>query len=106
MAKTPEGNVKVRIKQALALLGQRCRAFMPVQGEFVEMGFPDFLCCIDGRFVSIEAKRGKSIEPTTRQKFRMEDIRAAGGVALLVHIGNIERFEDLCRSIASGSSFP
>ena len=79
---------------------------MPVMSEMGEMGFPDFICCIDGLFVAIEAKRGESIEPTTRQKFRMEDIKVAGGLALLVHKDNVEKFEALCREATSGSSFP
>lgn len=95
MAKTPEGEVKNRIKDALATLGPRCRAFWVVPSGMGENGISDVTCCIDGRFMSVEAKRGKVLEPTTLQKFRIADVRAAGGIAIVVNHQNVDQFEYL-----------
>ena len=94
MRKTPEGEVKKRITAALKRLGpDRCWYVMPVMGELGTVGIPDYLCCIDGRFLAIEAKRGKALVPTTRQQFRIEDIQRAGGKALVINVENIRAFE-------------
>lgn len=76
---------------------------MPVMGEFGAAGQPDFVACIDGRFLGIEAKRGKQLKPTTRQQFRIDDIKQAGGQAIVVHAENIERFEKLILGLKNGS---
>jgi hypothetical protein len=75
--KTEEGRLKDQIKAHLASI--KAYRFMPVQ-----MGYGattlDFLCCIKGRFVGIEAKApGK--KPTRRQELCIEEILAAGGIA-------------------------
>lgn len=98
--RTPEGLIKNRIKAALNTLGpDRCWWFMPVAGEFGASGIPDFVCCVDGRFFSIEVKRGAAVKPTTRQEIRMEAIKKAKGEAIVVHAQNIERFENAIESM-------
>lgn len=57
--------------------------WMKVHGDlFQKSGVPDILACINGRFVGIEVKRpgGRLSE---LQKYNIEHIRAAGGVAFV-----------------------
>lgn len=46
-------------------------------------GYPDILCCVNGRFVSLEVKQeGGRVSPL--QLCRIAEIRAAGGCAEVV----------------------
>lgn len=77
--KTPEGYEKDKIKKYLDSIG--AWYFCPYMAGFGKGGVPDIIVCHRGRFISIEVKRpGK--EPTERQKLRMAEVQAAGGVAI------------------------
>jgi len=81
MASTPEGKVKAKIK---AILKEHNVYYaMPMGTGFGNSGVPDFLCCVNGEFLAIEAKAGKG-KPTALQEKNMRDIAAAGGRALVV----------------------
>ena len=83
MAKTPEGRVKDAIKAWLKAQG--AWYFMPVPSGFGVHGIPDFICCIQGRFVAIEAKApGKRKSTTSNQDDRIAEIIEAGGYAIVV----------------------
>lgn len=78
---TPEGKVKEKIK---ALLKKHDIYYaMPIGTGFGNSGVPDFLCCVNGFFVAVEAKAGRG-KPTALQEKNMRDIEAAGGRALVV----------------------
>lgn len=79
---TPEGRVKRRFNERLRKLNLVWK-YMPVPGG---MGLPtlDYLLCVAGHFVAIEAKANASKKPTPRQEATMADIRAAGGIVLLI----------------------
>lgn len=111
MATTPEGKVKAGIRRLLESKGI-VRAgssnvndaiagwyYMPLQGALSTHGIPDFVCCIGGRFVAIEAKApGRRADTTEHQKRRISEIRFAGGVALVVDDVEIleEFFDEQC----------
>lgn len=76
--KTPEGYEKADIDKYLKSIG--AYIVKPRSGGFGASGAPDFVCCWQGRFFSIEVKREKK-KPTAIQDTRMADIRSAGGVA-------------------------
>jgi Holliday junction resolvase len=78
---TPEGKVKEKIKKILKEHGAYYA--MPIGTGFGNSGVPDFLCCVNGEFLAIEAKAGKGV-PTALQEKNMRDIEAAGGRALVV----------------------
>lgn len=83
---TPEGKMKARIKELL-LEGQRhgtIYSFMPVQSGFGQATI-DYLCCMRGRFVGIEAKRPGVNKLTSRQELIRERIINAGGTFFLVN---------------------
>lgn len=79
---TPEGRVKAKINKALKALGVDCWRFMPVQSGY---GTPalDYLLCIRGRFVAIEAKKpGGKLTPL--QEGTKAAMEAAGGIVLVI----------------------
>ena len=78
---TPEAKVKAKIKKILKDMG--IYYAMPIGTGYGNAGVPDFLCCVRGYFLAIEAK-AKGGKPTALQVKNMEDIRKAGGVSLVV----------------------
>lgn len=95
---TPEGRVKTDIKKELDVRGfwragtpepERVIGwyYMPVSNGMGVHGIPDFVCCYTGKSFFIEAKAPKG-ECTANQLQRHAEIRAAGGVVLV--IDNIE----------------
>ena len=82
-AQTPEGRVKAKIKTWLQARG--IWFFMPVSSGFGVKGVPDFVCCIGGTFLGIEAKApGKLSNTSELQKIQLAAIKAAGGIAIVV----------------------
>ena len=77
---TPEGKVKDTIKIVLKRMGAYYH--MPVQNG---MGKPslDFICCIRGRFVAIEAKADGG-HMTLRQELTIKEMKEAGAIAIIV----------------------
>ena len=84
---TPEAKIKQRIKQILEELG--CYYFMPIGGPYSRIGVPDFIGCIDGLYIAIEAKAGKN-KATALQLRELEKVRQCGGLALVVDDSNID----------------
>lgn len=83
MARTPEGKVKDDIKKWLKARGAYW--YMPSQNGMGVVGVPDFICCIGGRFVGIEAKApGKRGNTTPNQEHQIAAIHKAGGAAIVV----------------------
>jgi len=87
MAATPEKLVKEKIKKILK--EHDVWYAMPMGTGYGNSGVPDFLCCVNGKFLAIEAKAGKGI-PTALQEKNMRDIEKAGGRALVVNEKTLE----------------
>ena len=81
MAATPEAKVKAKIKATLKKHGAYYA--MPIGTGYGNSGVPDFLVCLGGEFLGIEAKAGKN-KPTALQEKNMREIESAGGRALVV----------------------
>jgi len=79
---TPEGKVKLSIKNYLKTLEPDLWSFMPVSCGYGVSGIPDIVGCYKGRFFAIEVKReGGKIRPwQTRTR---EIIKLAGGIAII-----------------------
>ncbi len=86
---TPEGKLKQKINVYLRSIN--AYIFMPVQTGYGSTTL-DFLCCIKGKFVGIEAK-AKGNFPTPLQKLTMERITKAGGLAFVAW--DIERVQKM-----------
>lgn len=86
MAQTPEGRVKAKIR--VKLDAWKVYYFMPPANGYGRTGIPDFIICVNGRFVAIEAKAGKGTT-TALQDRELHAIFKAGGVSLVVNENNL-----------------
>ena len=83
---TPEAKVK---KVVVAQLKKLCAYyFYPVTGGYGQSGVPDIVGCYEGLFFGIECKAGKN-KPTPLQEKNLEQIRAAGGLNMVVNENNM-----------------
>ena len=79
---TPEGKVKAEIKNILKKHG--VWYFMPRGTVLGSAGIPDFICCIAGKFVAIEAKSATG-RLSAMQYRQIELIRNQGnGIVMVV----------------------
>lgn len=92
MAKTPEAKVKDKIKKILKDNGVYYA--MPIGTGYGNSGVPDFLCCVNGHFLAIEAKAGKGTTTALQEK-NIRDIRHAGGMAAVITEEQLEYLEQL-----------
>jgi pantoate kinase len=90
MAATPESRVKAKIKAILS--DNNIYYAMPVGSGYGNSGVPDFLCCVNGRFVAIEAKAGKGTTTALQDK-HLKQIAECGGVALVINENNLADLE-------------
>lgn len=92
MPATPEAKVKAKIKDILKT--HNAYYVMPIGTGYGNSGAPDFICCVNGQFLAIEAKAGNN-KPTALQEKNIRDIRNAGGYAMVVNEDNLEELETL-----------
>jgi len=96
MAATPEAKVKAKIK---AILKENDVYYaMPIGTGYGNSGVPDFLCCVAGRFVAIEAKAGKGTT-TALQDDHLARITESRGVAMVINEQNLYTLEPLIHFI-------
>ena len=81
-----EADVKKAIKKILDDAG--AWYFMPVSAGYGKHGIPDFVCCLYGRFLAIEAKHNGNM-PTALQAKVLKDIAEHGGGVLVIDETNI-----------------
>ena len=84
---TPEAKVKAKVKKLLNELGAYYT--MPVTGGYGNSGVPDFIVCKESLFYGIECKANGG-KPTALQLKHLDDIRKAGGIALVIDETNVE----------------
>lgn len=70
------------------------------QAGYNKPGVPDYLACICGRFVGVEAKFGKNTT-TPMQDRQLREIEQAGGVSIVVSDKNLDEFESIIYTLAS-----
>ena len=97
MASTPEKKVKDKVVKLLK--ANSVYYFFPNTHGFGRSGVPDIICCLGGFFVGIECKAGKN-KPTALQEKEMQDIRNAGGRAIVVNEENIHDVESLIKEMS------
>lgn len=90
MAATPEKKVKDAVRALLVKHGVY-HVFVPANG-YGRSGIPDLLCCVRGLFLAVECKAGGN-KATKLQLRELEDIRLAGGYAVIVDEHQLETFE-------------
>lgn len=87
MAQTPEVFVKAQIRAILKK--HNVYYAMPIGTGYGNSGVPDFLCCVNGKFLAIEAKAGNN-KPTALQEKNLKAIIESGGDAWVVNETNVE----------------
>jgi hypothetical protein len=92
MATTPEAKVKAKIKAILK--AHNIYYAMPIGTGYGNSGVPDFLCCVNGCFLAIEAKAGKGTT-TALQLKNMQAINAAGGYTCIINETNLENLTNV-----------
>jgi pantoate kinase len=90
MASTPEAKVKAKIKAILK--AHNVYYAMPIGTGYGNSGVPDFLCCVHGYFIAIEAKAGKGTTTALQDK-NIKQIAESGGVALVINETNLADIE-------------
>ena len=101
MAATPEKKVKDKV---VAILKQEgAYYFFPATHGFGRSGVPDVVACVNGYFLAVECKAGKN-KPTALQIREIENIRHAGGVAVVVNETNWGMLPELVRKLKRGTS--
>jgi len=97
MAATPESKVKAKIKKILQTHGVYYA--MPIGTGYGNSGVPDFLCCVRGRFVAIEAKAGRGTTTALQDK-NLRDIERAQGVTFVINEESLDTLEKYIRLLA------
>ena len=67
-------------------------------------GVPDLLVCCDGVFVAVELKAATG-KPSALQIWNIEQIRAAGGVGIVLYPDQFENFKHMISLLQSGNSY-
>ena len=93
---TPEKKVKAEVVKVLKSFG--AYYFYPVTGGYGASGVPDIVGCYMGKFFAIECKAGKG-KTTALQEKNIAQIKATGGLAIVVNEDNIEDVGNLMRQI-------
>lgn len=83
---TPESKVKDQIKKILK--AHNVYYAMPMGTGYGNAGVPDFLCCVNGRFLAIEAKAGKGTTTALQDK-NLNAIHDCGGQAWVINENNL-----------------
>ena len=99
MALTPEGKVKAKVVKILREEG--VYYFFPATHGYGRSGVPDVICCVAGKFLAIECKAGAN-KPTALQVHEIEQIRSAGGVAVVVNEANWDSVREIIRKLKGG----
>jgi pantoate kinase len=92
MATTREAKVKAKIKAILK--AHNIYYAMPIGTGYGNSGVPDFLCCVNGKFLAIEAKAGKG-QATALQLKNMQAINLAGGYTCIINESNLENLTNV-----------
>ena len=100
--KTPEGLVKSDIAVILHRVAQEypLSYHCPVPCGFGQAGVSDFVCCVAGRYLEIEAKSAVG-EQSKLQKQHQAEVEASGGVYFCISPRNMEKLYDAIVKLAS-----
>jgi len=95
---TPEAKVKMKIKEILK--EEKIYYAMPIGTGYGNSGVPDFLCCVNGYFLGIEAKANGN-KPTELQKKNLKDIESSGGYVAVINenLSDLQYLRELIKQL-------
>ena len=99
MAATPESKVKAKIKALLK--SHNIYYAMPIGTGYGNSGVPDFLCCVNGKFLAIEAKAGNG-KTTALQEKNLRQIQDSNGWSMVVDEESIEEVQIILNILLRG----
>jgi hypothetical protein len=70
---------------------------MPIGTGYGNAGVPDFLCCVGGHFLAIEAKANGG-KPTALQLKNINEINTCGGTAIVVDETGLTMLEAILKA--------
>lgn len=68
--------------------------------EFTKSGVPDLLVCCNGHFLGIELK-GPNGKPSELQLWNIEQIKKAGGIAMVLYPKDFDEFKALIHKLVA-----
>jgi hypothetical protein len=89
-----EGDVKKQVKKVLESFGKYCWWYMPVQTGYGVKGVPDFVVCLNGRFIAIETKFGGNVL-SAHQEIQRNKVVEARGDFYTIDENNVEVLGEL-----------
>jgi hypothetical protein len=79
----PETRLRLKMEKSLKAEFPQC-LFLKIHGnQFQNIGIPDMLCCVKGRFVALEVKTARG-KVSLAQQLMMKRIQKALGVSAVV----------------------
>ena len=87
---------ETRIKKFLT--AEECWFLKIWGGGFQKSGIPDLLICCNGYFVAVEIKSDKGVA-SDLQEYHIAEIKAAGGVGLILYPKDFEKFKTLIHEL-------
>ena len=91
-----EKQVKLQVKKILDKY--RVWYFMPMGGGYGKSGIPDFVGCVNGRFIAIETKANGN-KPTALQVKQLREIAEHKGVSIVINENNLQELDDLLAAL-------
>ena len=98
---TPEAKVKKVVVKHLKDLG--AYYFYPATGGYGKSGVPDIVGCHAGLFFGFECKAGKNTATPLQEK-NLREIKAAGGLDLIVNEANMHDVTNILNAWANTKS--
>jgi Holliday junction resolvase len=97
-----EKEFEKKVKQFLKERG--CWVLKTWSNGVQRQGIPDLLVCCNGFFVGVELKAEKG-RPSDLQLWNINEIRKAGGIAIVLYPDQFERFMDMICELQILSSY-
>ena len=91
-----EKDFEKKVKQFLKERG--CWVLKTWSNGIQRQGIPDLLVCCNGFFVGVELKAEKG-RPSDLQLWNINEIRKAGGIAIVLYPDKFEQFKDMIRGL-------
>ena len=94
-----EKNFENRVVKFLESQGCWCIKYFA--NAYTKSGVPDLLVCCNGHFLGVELKGPKG-RPSELQKWNIQKIKEAGGIAMVLYPKDFDDFKELIYDLKGG----